>query len=149
MQYLRKACVGVSFWIKSVTMALKELIYHFNVNLKYTSNTLSILNVFFLQVYIKYTLSILQSHFRSILQVYFTKKWWCLFRVHLSQWTILWIEFNWLKAAELQWRLIFNQQFPRNPWYSLDWPLKDERLMQFFSYLMVLNLGLWFGKPVP
>ena len=99
--------------------------------------------MYFLQVYIKHTLSILQSHIRCILQVYFTKKKkkWCLFRVHLSQWIILWIEFKCLKAAESQWGLIFNKKVPRNSWYSLDWPLKDERLMQFSSCLMVLNIG--------
>ena len=49
---------------------------YFNANLKYTSSiyTLSILNVYFLEVYYKYTLSILPLYFRSILQVYFIKK---------------------------------------------------------------------------
>ena len=59
-----------------------------------------------IQVYFKYTLIVLsrsilwvyfrllQLYFRSILQVYFTKLPWPLFRFDLSQWTNLWIQFN-------------------------------------------------------
>ena len=36
-------------------------------------------------------------------------------RVHLSQWTTLWVEFSCLKAAESQGGLIFNHQVPKNP----------------------------------
>ena len=55
-----------------------------------------------------------------------------LFRVYLSQWTTLWIEFNCRKAAVSKWGLTFNYQVLKYPWYSLDLPLKDER-MQFFQ----------------
>ena len=55
---------------------------------------------------------------------------------------------NYVKAAASQWGLItFNHHIPRNSWYSLDWPLTDESLRQFFSHPMVLNLGS--GKPCP
>ena len=71
----KKYTSSLSYFNESSTFEVHfvKLVYHFNVNLKYTSNTSSILKVYFLQEYIKYTLSILLSHFTSILQVYFTK----------------------------------------------------------------------------
>ena len=67
-------------------------------------------NVYGLEVYFNYILSILQLCLRSILQEYFTpKKSYPLLRIHLSQWTTLWIEFNCLKAAESQGGLIFKR----------------------------------------
>ena len=68
----------------------------------YFKYTLIILKVYFLEVYcqyilsilpvyLKYTFNILQLYFINILEVYFTKKSCTVFRVHLSQWTTLWI----------------------------------------------------------
>ena len=62
----------------------------------------------------------------DVLQVYFTKKPWFLFRVHLFQW--IRIHFSCLKATESQWGLICNLQVPKNLWLSLDWPSMDEKL---------------------
>ena len=136
----QKYTSSLSYFEESSTFEVHfvKLVYHFNVNLKYTSNALSILKVYFLQVYIKYTLSILQSHFTSILQVYFTK---ITMPFQGSFVSMDHFMDRGQMSAESQWGLIFNQQFLRNSWYSLDWPLKDERLMQFFSYNTVLNLG--------
>ena len=90
--YRRRRSILQVYVISTKEVHLKHFVtvnQYFNVNLKYT---LSILKVYFLEVYYMYTLSILPLYFRSILQVYFTKKSWSLYGVHLSQWSTLWIE---------------------------------------------------------
>ena len=109
-----------------------KLNQNFNTNLKYTSSTLQVyLKCTF---YFKYTSTVLHKY------TYTCEKPWPRFQVYLFQWTTLWIEFN-CQAAESQRGLTFNHQVTRNPWYLLGWTLKDEKLRQFFSPLILLNLG--------
>ena len=54
----------------------------------------------------------------------------------------LWMEFNCLKARATQRRqLTFCRYVPRNSWYSLYRPQKDERLSRPSSHPVVLNTG--------
>ena len=54
----------------------------------------------------------------------------------------LWMGFNCLKArAASRRQLTFYYQVPRNFWYSLYRPRKDERLSRPWSHLVVLNTG--------
>ena len=86
--------------------------------------------MYFLEVCYKYTSTVLQTYILSILYK---------IRVHLSQWITIRINLNCLYAPESQRGITFNHQVTRNHWYSLDLPLKDERLRQFFSYLIVFE----------
>ena len=54
----------------------------------------------------------------------------------------LWMGFNCLKARATSRRLFtFYHYVPRNCWYSLYWPWKDERLSQPWSHPVALNTG--------
>ena len=57
--------------------------------------------------------------------------------------TFLWMGFNCLKATATSRRqFTFYHSVPRNSWYSLYRPRKDERLSRPWSYPVVLNTGL-------
>ena len=92
--------------------------------------------MYFVELWFEYTLSIFQLYITCILQVYFTKKLWPLFRVYLSKLANLWIKFICLKATGSQWGIAFNHQVPRKPWYSLDWPPNEKRLVYSFSAIL-------------
>ena len=44
---------------------------------------------------------------------------------------------------------IFNQQVPRNHWYSLCWPFKHEWWGSFPATLWFWTWDFWFGRPAP
>ena len=81
-----------------------------------------VLKAYFLEVYFKYILQKIMD----------------LFRVHLSQWTTLWIGFNCLKAAESQWRLTFNHQI------SVESLILIRLIFEGWKAESVFSATLWF-----